>query len=67
MSLKWPGVGVWCIWAMALWAAPPLSAAGLDSRPAAVAPGLQARDMAGRTHALEEYRGKVVLLNFWAS
>ncbi|MPZ43516.1 MAG: redoxin domain-containing protein [Betaproteobacteria bacterium] len=33
---------------------------------AAVAP-LELRDMAGKLHRLSDYRGKVVLVNFWAS
>ena len=45
----------------------PLSAAGLESRPAQPAPALQAKDFAGRSHTLADYRGQVVLLNFWAS
>ena len=30
-------------------------------------PGLSLKDSSGRTHALDDYRGKVVLLNFWAT
>jgi thiol-disulfide isomerase/thioredoxin len=30
-------------------------------------PGLELRDLAGRPHALTDYRGQVVLLNFWAT
>jgi thiol-disulfide isomerase/thioredoxin len=65
--MKWPGIGVWSVWAIALMAAPPMSAAGLEPRPALPASVLQAKDMAGQRHALTDYRGKVVLLNFWAS
>jgi peroxiredoxin len=31
------------------------------------APQLTLKDLRGRTHRLEDYRGKVVLLNFWAT
>ena len=30
-------------------------------------PALSLKDLNGRPHALEEYRGKVLLLNFWAT
>ena len=30
-------------------------------------PALELKDIAGRTHRLEDYRGRVVLLNFWAT
>lgn len=42
-------------------------AAGLESRPGQMPPALEARDLAGKVHALGDYRGKVVLLNFWAT
>jgi len=32
-----------------------------------VTPALRLPDMAGRMHELSEYRGKVVLVNFWAT
>ena len=36
-------------------------------RPGAPAPGFQLTDLAGRTATLAEYRGKVLLLDFWAT
>ncbi len=42
-------------------------AAGFDARPAVPAPQLKAQDLAGTERTLADYRGKVVLLNFWAS
>lgn len=42
-------------------------AAGFVARDPAPAPALSASDLRGTPHTLEQYRGKVVLLNFWAS
>lgn len=42
-------------------------AAGFESRAATPAPALKARDMSGASKTLADYRGKVVVLNFWAS
>jgi len=42
-------------------------AAGFEVRAAMPAPELKARDLAGAPKTLADYRGKVVLLNFWAS
>lgn len=42
-------------------------AAGFEARAATPAPELTARDLAGVPKTLADYRGKVVLLNFWAA
>ncbi len=42
-------------------------AAGFETRAAMPTPALKARDMGGAPKTLADYRGKVVLLNFWAS
>ncbi len=42
-------------------------AAGFEARAASVAPELRATDLEGASRTLVDYRGKVVLLNFWAS
>ncbi len=42
-------------------------AAGFESRAATPAPALKAHDMSGVPKTLADYRGKVVVLNFWAS
>lgn len=44
-----------------------VQAAGFEARPATPAPELRAQDLAGASKTLADYRGKVVLLNFWAS
>jgi thiol-disulfide isomerase/thioredoxin len=35
--------------------------------PSEIAPALELRDLAGRLHRLRDYRGQVVLVNFWAT
>lgn len=42
-------------------------AAGFEARAAAPAPALQAQDLKGVVQTLVGHRGKVLLLNFWAS
>lgn len=42
-------------------------AAGFEARAASPAPELKARDLGGAPKTLATYRGKVVLLNFWAT
>ena len=59
---RWLGV---C--AMGLWLAGGAQAAGFEARAATPAPELKAQDLVGATKTLADYRGKVVLLNFWAS
>ena len=40
---------------------------GTGSRPGQMAPELALKDLSGRTLTMADYRGKVVLLNFWAT
>ena len=42
-------------------------AAGFETRAALTAPELKAHDLTGASRTLADYRGKVVLLNFWAT
>lgn len=42
-------------------------AAGFEARAASPAPELKAHDLTGVSRTLADYRGKVVLLNFWAT
>ena len=52
-----------------LFAIPPWShgAGDLRSWSEGPTPGLELTGLDGRTHRLEDYRGRVVLLNFWAT
>ena len=52
---------------MSLWLTGGAYAAGFESRAATPAPELKAQDLTGAPKSLADYRGKVVLLNFWAS
>ena len=52
---------------LALFLMPAAYAAGFEARKPALAPVLNARDLGGTSRSLADYRGKVVLLNFWAS
>lgn len=50
-----------------LFLALPAGAAGFQARDSLAAPALAARDLGGVERTLADYRGKVVLLNFWAT
>lgn len=41
--------------------------AGLEPRAKQEAPAMRAVDLQGQTRSLADYRGRVVLLNFWAT
>ncbi|MAT64937.1 MAG: hypothetical protein CMN57_04785 [Gammaproteobacteria bacterium] len=47
--------------------APPLSASELMEYRGEPLPGFTLQDLQGQAHSLEEYRGKVVMVNFWAT
>lgn len=53
--------------AMGLGLAGTAQAAGFETRAPTPAPALQAVDLTGAPRTLADYRGKVVVLNFWAS
>jgi thiol-disulfide isomerase/thioredoxin len=52
---------------LSLLAAAPASAAELKPWPGGPTPALELRELDGRAHRLTDYRGKVVLVNFWAT
>ncbi|HSH30074.1 MAG TPA: TlpA disulfide reductase family protein [Thiohalobacter sp.] len=47
--------------------APPLSAGELMEYRGEPLPGFTLQDLEGNPHSLEDYRGKVVMVNFWAT
>jgi thiol-disulfide isomerase/thioredoxin len=51
------------LWSLLL----PVAAQELKPLPPAPAPALELPDLRGRQHRLADYRGKVVLVNFWAT
>jgi len=54
--------------AFLLWQATPVLAGELEIyQEAGPTPPLALKDLGGKPHTLEDYRGQVVLLNFWAS
>ena len=51
-----------------LWLAAPVLAGELETYPeVGPTPPLALKDLGGKPHTLEDYRGQVVLLNFWTS
>ena len=51
-----------------LWLAAPVLAGELEAYPeVGPTPPLALKDLGGKPHILEDYRGQVVLLNFWAT
>lgn len=55
------------VWVMGLLLAGGAQAAGFEARASGPVPELKAHDLSGAPRTLADYRGKVVLLNFWAS
>ena len=55
------------VWVMSLLLMSGAHAAGFEARAATPAAELKARDLGGVPKTLADYRGKVVVLNFWAS
>ena len=55
---------LFCLFAIAT---PALAAPALTPWGGAATPRLSLRDLEGRTHDLATYKGKVVLINFWAT
>jgi peroxiredoxin len=55
------------VWVISLFFAAGAEASGFEARAATPAPELKAADLKGAPKSLADYRGKVVLLNFWAS
>ena len=55
------------LFALLLALALPAAAAELKPWPGGPAPSLELVDLQGKKHSLADYRGKVVLINFWAT
>lgn len=55
------------VWVACVLFAAGAQAAGFEKRASTPAPGLEAEDIGGVVRTLADYRGRVVLLNFWAS
>jgi thiol-disulfide isomerase/thioredoxin len=66
MSMKYGTGRRWWLIAL-LFMSLPAAAAGFQAQDSIPAPALVARDLAGVERTLADYRGKVVLLNFWAT
>jgi cytochrome c biogenesis protein CcmG/thiol:disulfide interchange protein DsbE len=43
------------------------SRAGISGQSFQAAPDFQINDLEGKTHTLKDYRGKILLINFWAT
>jgi thiol-disulfide isomerase/thioredoxin len=65
---RWHAAPVLLTLALALLANGLATAGELTELPRPIpAPALELEDLAGRVHRLEDYRGQVVLVNFWAT
>ena len=57
----------WVVLSLALWVGAAAAATELKRWDGGPPPPLELEDMEGRVHRLADYRGKVVLINFWAT
>src|SRR5690348_11215967 len=66
-ALACVAVGAWLLWPVAMHSAAQAILESRALRPSKTAPDFTLKDAQGKSLRLADYKGKVVLLNFWAT